>query len=191
MTRFPTELERRLPQFHRCGRERGAGDSPMWAWELAPKLTYFIKLQPFEDKDQFVIEVAWSDEGTFPWRDLAPHPPNPELPKSRGRLARLWATGKTEDVWAVVPDEPDEVFWQRLAARRRGEKVSLLGPKPPPVEEALPRVAPLAEDAVQKLIDYGLPLFRRVAEQRGINWPLPGDQAARGTAAGEASAGSS
>jgi hypothetical protein len=82
----------------------------------------------------------------------------------------LWITDKREYRWAIAPKESAKDYLEKTAARRRGEKVRL---GPPPVEELLPRVNPLVEDAVQKLIDYGLPLFRRVAAQRGIEWSLP------------------
>jgi hypothetical protein len=170
VTRFTRELEQRLPQFQRGGVERDAGDIPIWAWELAPKVTFFVLLNVADNDDDFAIEVGWSDDGKYPWRSRGFRFTQLDAPTTRERLSFLWVTGKREYRWSIVPRESADTYLAKMAARRRGEKVSL---RPPPAEEALPRVAPLVEDAVQKLIDYGLPLFRRVVEQRGLTWPLP------------------
>jgi hypothetical protein len=174
MSRFAPELGRRLPQFQRGGKERGAGDIPMWAWEIAPSLTFFVMLQPFEDKDQFTVEIAWSDDGKFPWRELGANLFKIESPRCRRRLARLWSKSQVDPTWEIVRSRTFEETSARIKALSRGdrEEVQRLDQLVEvSVEKAIPRVAPLVADAVQKLIDYGLPLFQRVVEQRGLTWP--------------------
>jgi hypothetical protein len=127
-------------------------------------------LQPLDKEDQFLLEYAWSANGRYPWQILPSHPPKIKMAVFRGRLARLWATGPLADTWCVVPKETEEEEQARYAALKRGDTKTFF--YRPPEEEVLPRVGPLVEDALQKLIDFGLPLFQKVAEKRGITWPL-------------------
>jgi hypothetical protein len=109
-------------------------------------------LQPFPNDDQFVVEIGWSETGEFPWRTLPSHPPRVEALRFRERLARLWATGKFADTWTVVPD-------------------TVAGGVPPASEEDLfAQVGRSVADATEKLIAFGMPVFRQVTEHRGIVW---------------------
>ena len=167
LARFRLEFERRLPDFHS---HKEKLDDPTWAWQEAPKLTFFVQLQLCDNKDQFVLEIAWSEDGLFPWWPMPSTRLQIDAPQWHVQLARLWATAAMADAWEIVPAETASAERKaRLAALDRGEVQEFM--RETPEEEYLPRVAPLVEDAVQKLIDFGLPLFRRVAEQRGIPWP--------------------
>lgn len=169
LRRFVQEFEAKFPQFKRSKEQF---DDPLWRWRLGPDLTFFVSLRPFDDHDEFAVDVAWSDNGRFPWDHLG-ELSDTEQPKCRGPLSRLWARTGLEAVWDIEPQQSDEEFWARIDASERGEDVP---PWPPrsPVEEILPRVSPLVEDAMEKLSRYGMPLFRRVARKRGIAWPSPG-----------------
>ena len=166
VARFRPELERRLPDFHSHNENL---DDPTWAWQLGPTLTFFVQLQPFDNKDQFVLEIAWSEDGQFPWWPMPSTRLTVEAPQWHVRLARLWATGPMADVWAVVPDRTDAERKAKIEVLKRGDTEEWL--RKVPEEAVMPFVAPLVEDAVQKLIEFGLPLFRKVAEHRGIPWP--------------------
>ena len=163
---FRREFERRFPQFKRHTKK---SDDPIWAWALAFNLTFFVMLQPFDDKDEFVVEIDWSEDGKFPIDAPTSRRVKVEAPCWRVRLSGLWAAGPVSDAWEVVPAETETEWGARQAALKRGDIKRYL--REPTEAEVLPRVAPLVEDAVQKLIDFGLPLFRRVAEQRGLAWP--------------------
>lgn len=160
------EFEQRFSRFKRIEPE---SDSPIWMWDFAPNLKFFVMLQPFERKDQFAVEVGWSDSADFPWRDLGDlsHIAEPRL---RSRLSWLWARGNESPVWDLAPEKTAAIEGD-LEAVRRGESQAY--PPDPPVEQILSRVGPAVDDAIHKLVQYGLPLFRRVAEQRGIKLPLP------------------
>jgi hypothetical protein len=143
--RFSSQIALRLPQFQRRISFEGLDPCPIWAWELSPALTCFVMLQPFEDWDQFVIEIGWSENREFPWRTPPSGPLKFEPPRFRVRLARLWATGKRADVWSIVP-----------AGGQQGEQATS-------EEDLFPRVSELVADAVQKLIVFGMPVFQRLA----------------------------
>src|SRR5262245_48803320 len=104
LARFRQELTQRLPQFRR---QTGKTDSPVWAFGLSPKLTFLVKLQPLP-KDEFVLEIAWSDDGQFPFQTWYSYPPKVHDAKWRERLARFWSKGALEETWAVVPPETPE-----------------------------------------------------------------------------------
>ena len=71
-------------------------------------------------------------------------------------------------VFGILPPEATEAREAGVEAWRRGE----LGhyPPEPSVELVLPRIGPLVEDAVHRYCELGLPLFREVAEKRGVKF---------------------
>lgn len=137
----------------------------LWEWRAASNLTFFFALQAFEDRDKFVLEVAWSEDGQFPWKSLGKG--KVALPQGRIRLARLWKKGGEEPVWDLAP-ETTQGTQDHIAARARGEKMAY--PTDMPVEQLTPRIPALVHDAIDKLEQYGLPLFRQVAESHHIAW---------------------
>ena len=174
IAKFAPAMQRVLPDFSRCGEERSAGDQIMWAWELAPNLTCFVMLNIADNKDDFAIEVAWSDDGKYPWNNPGFKFTDLDVLKCRDRLSFLWVTRASEFRWVVVRTLTTDEYAAKMAALIAGDldEVRRIGqPAEVSIDEALPRVAPLVEDAAQKLIDYGIPLFRRVAEQHGIDYP--------------------
>lgn len=184
---FTVAFEHSLPLFKPCGAECAAGgaDYSVWALCVSPNLTFFVMLQPFDNEDRFTVEIAWSDDGKFPWRESGPRLCKIEGPKARRRLPRLWFVGQTEPVWEVIRRRTFEETRARIKAMSRGdrdevERIDRLTEVP--LDEAMSRVPALVEDAVQKLIDYGLPVFRRVAENRGLTWPVPDGLRSKGVA---------
>lgn len=163
--RFASQLEAALPQFVLSTKS----DTVIWNWKCAKHLTFFVMLQPYEQWDRFVVEIGWSDDESFP-EILPSHPPNVDALKYRERLAQLWATGPMAYEWDVVPLLTDEEL--RAKKKALGQENRLIWSWNPPEDEVLPRVSPLVDDAIHKLIAFGLPVFRKVAERRGLNWPI-------------------
>jgi hypothetical protein len=167
---FASELAQRLPEF-RKGRKELSCQRPIWTVELAPDLTVFIELVPLRRSDEFVVEVGWTDNDNV-LVNYSQGPIDTRAHKWGTRLSDLFAPNYIgyEPTWSVAPplSEEEEEKWH--AARRRGEVISFL-PPPPPVEEILHRVGPLVKDAVDKIVIYAMPIFRRVAEERGLSWP--------------------
>ena len=167
---FGAELRTRLPAFKRAKGVSPAG-FPRWVFEAAPDLIFFIKLQALPRHDEFVLEVGWTDGGPIEYRENYQSEVNTAARRWGARLSQFWFSGPGgEPVWEVAPrpsqDEKDG--WGRAFVR--GERSSYLPPDPP-VEEILPRVGPLVKDAVDKLEEYAIPVFRRVANERGLSWP--------------------
>lgn len=163
---FEAELRAGFPQFLACNL---GGRYPSWSLKLATNLYLFIGLQFFSGKDQFVVNLAWSENGEEPWAWLG----RAEVEQMEGcqRLGVLWnrARGERHEyVWDLAPEKTaaDEAH---IKARARGEHLPYA--EDPPVELLLPRIEPLVHDAIEKLEQYGIPLFRRVAEAHGVKWP--------------------
>jgi hypothetical protein len=167
MAQFPSEMQRQLPRFGRVDLGPQADDLALWAWKLADDLTQFVLLQVLDNRDHFVVESGWSENGEYPWWTLPTKPLKLDASRFRLRLARLWATGKLADHWQVTPDRPD-------AEPRSAVPIFKYDPVAPPElheDEVLHRVAPLSEDAVNKLVAFGLPVFQSVAAHHRIVLP--------------------
>jgi YD repeat-containing protein len=159
-SRLASELQSRLPQFTPLPKQ---GALRLWQWAISDALTFFIGYQPIKDKDEFVLEVAWSEDGEFPWEIVGKI--FPRQPKGRERLGFLWQKVGWEPVWNLAPEMTAAVR-AHTAALIRNEHLPY--PDDPPVDQLKPRIEPLVIDAVDKLEQYGIPLFREIAKVRGI-----------------------
>lgn len=162
---FERELKRRWPQFTRFDSEAG---TRQWSWTISPNLVAFVTVQAFPRYDQFVVEVAWNETDEFPYGVIGEL--EVDQPQGRGRLSRLWVSGPREFVWDAAPEETARTL-QRLEAYGEGRDPGIVLDDIPPLAEALPRVLPLVRDALDKFGEYGMRLFRHVAEARGVEWP--------------------
>jgi len=168
---FAAELARRQPSFARVERPK-PGIDPKWVYAVAPDLSFFIELHMLPRSDEFVVEVGWTDGGEIGLRDNYQSRVDTRAKKWGARLSTLVdETDGYKRHWDVTPQLSSEDEMERVEAISRGEKIPLTPPDPP-VEEVLPRVAPLVRDAIDKLEKYALPLFRRVTEERGHKWPV-------------------
>jgi hypothetical protein len=173
---FSGALEKRLPQFTICQDDRNPQGELVWAWELAHALTFFVLLNIADDYDDFAIEVAWSDDRAFPWRAFGDRFEKIAVPKYRQRLSFLWVTGKWEFRWEIVRRQTYEEVSAKIAAQKRGDYAEARRIEKlieVPTQDALLRVPPLVNDAVHKLDEFGISLFRKVAEIQGVKWPVP------------------
>ena len=159
---FTRQLERKLPMFHQMVVPKGT--PPIWVYNVAPVLTFFILLQSFREHDKFALELAWSEDGEFPWDLNNVFQSNERESKGRERFPR-WETDK-EHVWDLDP-EATAAAKVELEALSRGEYVPY-SEKNVPVDQVLANIESIVEDAIQKFIRRGLPFFRQVADRRGI-----------------------
>lgn len=163
----------RLPRFVPLADPVAGPAELMWSATLRPKLTFFLYLTALENQDVFTVELGWSDDGTFPWQNDSFKFENVEVPKGRARLSCLWTVDGRDRGWAVVPVQTSEQLRAKLDAMSRGDWETVqqirksLEVSP---EEAARRVPPLANDGFERIVHYGLPLFRRIARAHGIEW---------------------
>ena len=123
-------------------------------------------MQTLDWVDQFVVEIAWSEEASFPWGafgrvDIAGR-------QGRARLSRLWEHEPDEPVWDAAPEKTAHIA-QNVQALREGRRITV--PDDMPLALVLPRIPGLVADAIHKLDQHAMPLFRHVAEERQAKWP--------------------
>ena len=114
---FEAELRAGFPRFSACN---SAGQYPSWTWKPAPNLCLFIGLQVLSGKDQFVVNLAWSENGEEPWTWLG----RAEVGGAEGcqRLGVLWnrARGERhEHIWDLAPEKTaaDEAHRESLLTK--------------------------------------------------------------------------
>jgi hypothetical protein len=156
---FARELQEKCPQFERFSRK-----SPIWARQLG-LLTFFVLLQPFQRSDRFAIEVAWSEDGEFPWGSIGEI--DVRKPRGRDRLP-CWEEGVQQLEWDLAPEHTSAIE-EKIDRLACGEYVPYTDTNPP-IEVVLPRIEPAVQDAVHQLVKKGLPFLRRVAKHRGLKW---------------------
>jgi hypothetical protein len=164
---FQREFEEQYPQFSLSKLSDGA--TKVWEWRIAPNLYYFVVLHPFRQEDIFVLEIAWSEDGTFPWASIG-GAFEPGKPEWRERLGLLWQPNGRESVWNAAP-EVAAAMQANFDAMRRGEPDSDL--PVPEINVVIPRIAPLVADCLQKFQQFGMPIFEQVAQHRELS--LSGD----------------
>jgi hypothetical protein len=129
---------------------------------VAPHLSLYIVLSPFQDVDRFAIEIAWDEGGDFPWQSIGDKL-NVESPRWRDRLGRLWSPHGVEPLWDLAPEETLATA-ARFEARQKGEAASY--PPPLPVEVVISRIPSAIDDCLIKITQYAIPLFKEVAKLR-------------------------
>ena len=74
----------------------------------------------------------------------------------RFRLGELWRTEKKDRFWELVP-RPQEArdFIERAL-------------NPPPPDEALAKIEPMVDEAIEHLAQEGMEYFRQVGAEHGI-----------------------
>jgi hypothetical protein len=160
---FQREFEEQHPQFALSKLSDGA--TKIWEWRVSPSFHCFAVLHPFEQEDKFAIEIAWSEDGSFPWASMGDEF-SPDRRCWRERLGRLWAPHGKEPLWDAAP-EVAAARQARFDVMLDGGQVSY--PPPPDVDVAIPRIGPLVDDCLQKFREYRLPVFEHVAQHRGIS----------------------
>jgi len=140
----------------------------MWSLRITARLTFFILLSIPHDYDKFYVEIAWSNDGEFPW-DRYSEVVKVELTKCRKRLSRLWSK-ENRTPWSIVSELSHEEFMKIIMESDDDDDTPLRQPDPP-LEEALKRVPPLVEGAVGKVVEYAIPLFQKVTKHRKLKWP--------------------
>jgi hypothetical protein len=154
---FRNRLREEIRHFDEVRAERQIGPgSRLYHWHVGPALDFYVLLQMHQQEDWFTLELAWTHHGRWPAYALLPGSPDAEPREGdlRFRLGDLWTR--------------DDVWWQ-LAPRPTGDASFEEYTKRVPIAEALAKVQPLVEDAVQRLVHYGLPYMARVAERHGTS----------------------
>ena len=154
---FEKRLKQELPGFTPVkGADIPAGDR-LYQRALGDKLTLYVLLEAHHLEDWFNISLAWSEKNRWPARlvGLSPGDP-PREGEMRFRFRDLWENVSIGRWWEIVPPpETDAGYIERAL-------------NPLPVEDALAKVPPFVEDAIQHLRNEGWTYFKSVAEEHGF-----------------------
>ena len=154
---FCARFEKALPQFELSNDKESAGSGArLYELVVSDNLALYICLGMSRNFEEFIVEIAWSEQRRFPSSYLAlePEPKNGEIFR---HLPRLW--NKSNYSWWVV--EPRDSLEE---IKRRFREFDF---ERPPAELYLPRIPALVEDAVSKIIEYAVPYFEKVAAEHG------------------------
>lgn len=141
---FGARLSAVAPQFEEMKGENVGPGSVLYAWQQRPGPVFYILLQFHRFEDWFTLELASSRQAKWPAYAL-PRDPWDESPDGevRFRLGRLWEPRKGV-WWEFCPRVPYDAPLQDHLKRL-------------PVEELLPKVGPLVDDAIEHVVKYALP----------------------------------
>jgi hypothetical protein len=161
---FAENIENNFPDFL----QQKFLDSALYLWRrtIATDLFFLLGLQIFRDKDVFVLEIGWSEDGEFHFDSYPPF----DVEKSfwRNRLTKFIKKPRSE-VWDLTPEftAAREAYIDALDADE-----PLARPEPPDPEVVIPRIPALVDDALNKFKQYAFPLFNKVARHRGFETPF-------------------
>ncbi len=156
--RFANELRERLPQFREAKADRSSGTYKIYEWAAAPGLHVFLALQIHTRTDQFTIELSWSRHGRYPEHLGLLYPRDqPRDGEFRFRLPYLFAL---KDVWwELLPAPALEQILEAVIAGEDSPEES--------IQAGLERVDSCVKEAIDKIIELGLPFVMSESEIAG------------------------
>lgn len=152
---FGVRLKSVAPHFSEAkGEDIPPGDR-LFVWEVAPTVRFYLLLQVHQHEDWFTIELGISRSGRWPAYALSPiEPESPAQGDRRFRLGRLWSPAQLDVWWELAPRPAPGASFDDYAKRA-------------PVEDLLPKVGLLVEDAARRFEEYGMPWLRKAATEAG------------------------
>jgi hypothetical protein len=163
---FDEGMRRRHPQFvpvKSMGHTQINPGSRVYCWMAAPDLSFFvILLTHLKEPDNFWVEAAWSPDQRVPIM----YPDLHQKQRERRNIGKFWGARNGWYEWEVsrlkslagmTQDEFDD--WLRNQERVERERI----------EEGLRRAPECVEDARNRIDEYVLPYFKKIAESRGCD----------------------
>lgn len=158
---FSKKMRETLPEF----KEEKVQSAYLWPGQrafgrlVAGSLQCWIVLSPSpKDYDEFTVLIGWSTLGRYPELSVIPSPQSPSpdraefsQPEYLTRLPQLWTQ---RDEWWVIQEFEPALTVEQMTAR--------MAPIPAPAAEA--KVIPRVDDAIGKLIAFGLPYLSEFAQ---------------------------
>jgi hypothetical protein len=186
---FTLVMSRTFPQFVETKAPSVWPDARMYVHQTN-QASFFIRMVPSHDRDQFRVMFGWSSSGKFP-SESRPGP-DPELGKDllshdeyEFRVTRIInAAGATEDRWWVLEDSMGVAFERTLQefakpgdteiqtlerATSEGLRYMLSTHRETAIEKLLPKIPVLIEDCMQCILETIIPYFEKIKELKSRN----------------------
>lgn len=160
--RFSLRLRAELPGFVEAKGNDLPAECRLYEWRISGQLRFYLVLQHHRNRDWFTLEIAWTRNGRWPAHSAVPASPyeDPQSGDLCFRLGRLWARDQKDIWWEFSPRlSPLDAAFDDVV-------------KELPLEELIPKVEPLVEDAIRHLIEDAMPYFRKVASAHGYSLQL-------------------
>jgi hypothetical protein len=133
----------------------------LFRWIPVEPIHCWVILKPdAKGREAFTVELGWSTRGRFPQLSMRPTPlASPTQPEAFERdecVARLSELRDGQDRWWSLPDP---------AVERPGDLDALVASLEPIAASAAQQaVAPLVDDAVAAVREYGMPYLRKFVD---------------------------
>jgi hypothetical protein len=169
---FKEQLRVKLPQFGEVKIDPNRWGWKVFEWAIAPGMKAYVCLFPSQKDDAFTVDIAWSRQGRFPRHldYLFPH----DIPRARifasepvdgEYLTRLpYLYSDRDQWWEVIPRlSVEEILEQQRRQIESGQVEEA------PIEAGLERIEPLVTDAVNRIVEYGVPwLVEQCGQSRTV-----------------------
>ena len=185
---FKQAMSRTFPEFEEVKAPSVWPGARMYACRT-PLASYFIRLVPHHDRDEFRIMFGWSASGEFPGEDLRRGAGDfgRDLPGDDGyefRIMRRFKAGGAEDRWWVLENAMDTAFNRaeqefskpgdtpiQTLERTMSEGLSYIMStyRETAVEKLLPGIPALIEDCMGCIRETVIPYFDKIKEFRSQN----------------------
>jgi hypothetical protein len=160
---FAKRMREDVPQFElqRVASDYVIPGERLFRWIPVEPIHCWVILKPdAKGREAFTVEVGWSTRGRFPELSMRPTPlASPAQPEALERdecVARLPELRVGEDRWWTLPDP---------AVERPGDLAALVASlEPISASAARQAVAPLVDDAVAAVREYGVPYLRKFVD---------------------------
>jgi hypothetical protein len=162
LSKFHASIQARYPTFDHITKE-----ARRWNWQasITPHLFFFFEVITHIICNNTSSSLPGARTTNFPLKGTRPTQLKMAAPNGRIRLRMFWSPGGLEPNWDLCP-ERTKFFSEHIST---GKFV----PAPEVAIDQLPiRLPTLIEDAMAKFEQYGVPMFRQVAEAHGVWAPF-------------------
>ncbi len=152
-SRFALQMSQELPQFKRTSQYETPLGWVVYACSVGSDLTLFVILAISPKEDRFTLEVAWSSDENLPQCSTTIPEDTRQVPGLCLRLSRLWQQYGFDHWWGLGREITLEDMVNSVPEDS--------------IETKLAQVQSQVDDAIQKLLEFGIPYFGRVAAEHG------------------------
>ena len=162
--RFDGAVARVLPTFQ-ARPIRWSGEARKWCSTADASLQFILWVEWRRPAHGFTVDIGWSSGGAMPKKASMFASTGPDAAQHRFALPELWSPGQPGAGWSCCSSDADiptrATQWSFGASRQSERSYRIL-------EAGLLNVDHAVEDAIEKLLGYGVPFFRRVAAAHGM-----------------------
>jgi hypothetical protein len=161
---FAEQLKQEWPNFIEVKESNLPSGCRLYEWKLGTNFKFYLLLQISEKAEEFTLELAWTELDGYPYDSHTISPWSEPINGSlRFRIGKLWADRKTDFWWYVVQPLTPEESLRKMKARDFSE---------PSIEELLPKVNPLVDDAIFHIQKYVIPYMQEISKKYGYELTL-------------------